>query len=210
MIHIVNFKFKIPEGANVVNTTSRSDNWSRSLSPFFCGPVDLYQGYASINVENAWQYSKVYEYYLEDDGTVGDRYFKWATDGWLKKKADRYPMGRGAKPLYSYWDGNKLSYIEARKQIYIPIYSTAVAKTSAFEKLKKLYNPSEDLYLQDFDAHNMVPGTYKYDDLWDNDKIKVGHAYVLAMMLEGLLPKKVEELNPSEDYIIKPHIIDSW
>jgi phage portal protein BeeE len=56
----------------------------------------------------------------------------------------------------------------------------------------------------------MVPGTYQYADLWDNDKIKVGHAYVLAMMLEGLLPKKVEELNPSEDYIIEPHIIDSW
>ena len=33
----------------------------------------------------------------------------------------------------------------------------------------------------------MKPGTFTYDELWNNPKIKVGHAYVLAMMLEGLL-----------------------
>ena len=192
MIQIINFNFKIPEHALVVNTTSRSTDWSRGLSPFFLGPVNLYNGYTSINVENAWQYSKVYEYYTDNNGDPDEHYFKWAQEGWNKTRADRYPMGRGVKPLYSYWDGEKLDYIAARKKIYIPLYSKAVKKTSAFEKLYQLYvdakfNAIETLYLQDFDAHNLKPNSFKYEDLWINPNIKVGHAYVLAMLLEGLL-----------------------
>jgi hypothetical protein len=35
-------------------------------------------------------------------------------------------MGRGAKPEYSLWDGERLDYIEARKRIYAPLYARAV------------------------------------------------------------------------------------
>lgn len=31
---------------------------ARRLSPFFLGPVALYDGHVAKNVENAWQYSK--------------------------------------------------------------------------------------------------------------------------------------------------------
>lgn len=187
MIYVIGPGYKIPEQRIVINTTSRSSDWSRALSPFFLGPVSLYRNYQSINVENAWQFSKVYEYYLEEDGSVGERYFKWAQDGWNDIKAHRYPMGKGAKPLYSYWDGEQLTYVEARKEIYIPLYAQAVQKTFAFQKLKKLYETGEDLYLWDFDAHSLQPGTFNYWDLWNNPSIKVGHAYVLAMLLEGVL-----------------------
>lgn len=187
MIYVINFNFKTPEGAQVVNTTSRSITWSKSLSPFFVGPIDLYDKYKSVNMENAWQYSKVYEYYLEEDGSVGERYFKWAQDGWSNIRANRYPMGKGIFPLYSWWNDNKLNYTEARKKIYIPLYANAVKQTSAFKKLKELYNPSEPLYLQDFDAHSLEPGTFNYWDLADNPNIKFGHAYVLAMLLEEYL-----------------------
>jgi hypothetical protein len=188
MIKVITFNFKTPENAIVVNTTSRSDNWSRGLSPFFCGPCDLYHGYVSRNVENGWQYSKVYEYYT-DNGEPGERYFKWAKEGWDKERADRYPMGKGVIPLYSYWAGEKLDYIEARKKIYIPLYQKAVRKAQAFDKLCRIHDQAlqdnQVLYLQDFDAHNLEPGSFKYEDLWNNDQIKIGHAYVLAMMLEG-------------------------
>jgi hypothetical protein len=186
MIHVVNFRYSCPEDAEVINTTSRSTNWSKGLSPFFAGPVDLYSGYKSLNVENAWQYSKCYEYYLESDGSVGERYFAWAKSGWSSTRADRYPMGKGVKPLFSFWDGQKLDYIEARKKIYIPLYARAIENTEAFLKLKALYLlVDKDLYLQDFDAHNLVPGTFDYNELVNNPNIKVGHAYVLAMLLEG-------------------------
>ena len=186
MIYIVNFNYSIPDGAIAINTTSRSSNWSSGLSPFYCGPVKLYGEYSSQNVENAWQYSKVYEYYT-DDGEPAPRYFSWAEDGWKSTRAQRYPMGRGVVPLYSLWDGAKLSYVEARKAIYIPLYSSTVKKTSAFQQLKSEYKNNKDIYLIDFDAHNLEPKSYEYMDVVNNPKIKLGHAYVLAMMLENLI-----------------------
>lgn len=194
MIRVVNYQFKLPEYCVAVNTTSRSDNWSKGLSPFYLGPCDLYNGYKSLNVENAWQYSKVYYNHVDSNDDPNEDYFKWAQAGWASPKADRYPMGKGAKPLYSYWNGEKLSYIEARKKVYIPLYKNAVGNTEAFKKLKDLYtdcyfNMVETLYLIDFDAHNLpgkMPGE-TYDDLWSNPNIKVGHAYVLAQMLEDYI-----------------------
>lgn len=187
MIHLITLNHPTPEGAIVVNTTSRSDNWSRGLSPFFVGPIDLYDNYVSFNMENAWQFSKVYEYYVDDQGEPDERYFKWAKEGWLSLKAHRYPMGRGAKPLYSYWDGKKFPYTQARREIYIPLYAKAVSKTAAFTRLKEVYESNNEIYLQDFDAHNLTPGTFEYWDLVDNPNIKFGHSYVLAMLLEGKL-----------------------
>lgn len=187
MIYVIAYKAKVPEGAAVINTTSRSDNWSRGLSPFFVGPVDLYGGYKSHNVENAWQYSKVYEYYTDENSNPDERYFKWAQDGWNKIKAERYPMGRDVKPLYSYWDSEKFSYVEARKKIYIPLYSQAVQKTSAFQKLKKMAETGEDLYLRDFDGYNHKILGLSYDQVINDPNRKMGHAFVLAMLLDGHL-----------------------
>jgi len=187
MIHVIGPGYKVPEGAIEINTTSRSDTWSRSLSPFFCGPVDLYQGYTSYNVENAWQFAKVYEYYLEEDGSVGERYFKWAQDGWNDTKAHRYPMGKEAKPLFSYWDGEKFTYTEARKKIYIPLYSKAVQKTFAFEKLKKMHEEGQNLYLWDFDGYDHKALNLSFDEVINDPNRKMGHAFVLAMLLEGYL-----------------------
>jgi len=186
MIYVIGPNVKISEDIPIINTTSRALSWSKSLSPFYCGPIDLYDGYVSINFENAWQFSKVYEYYV-DNGEPGDRYFNWAKNGWNDVKAHRYPMGKGVAPLYSYWAGEKLSYIDARKKIYIPLYSKAVQKTSAFEKLKKVYESNKDIALWDFDAHNLISGTFDYLKLWDNPNIKIGHAYVLAMLLENII-----------------------
>lgn len=187
MIYIIKPDKNTPEGATVINTTSHATGWSRSLSPFIVGPVQLYGGYFSHNVENAWQYSKVYEYYTDVNNDPDERYFKWAQEGWLNKRANRYPMGRDAKPLYSYWDGKKLGYTQARREIYLPLYSNAVKKTTAFSILKEKYEQNQDLYLIDFDGHNLEPGTYNYWDLIDNPNIKFGHAYVLAMLLENVI-----------------------
>lgn len=187
MIHVIGPGYKTPEGAVEINTTSRSKDWSRSLSPFYCGPAKLYADYKSINIENAWQFSKVYEYYLEEDGSVGERYFNWAQTGWNDIKAHRYPMGKGVKPLYSYWDGEKLPYIEARKKIYIPLYASAVKKTYAFEKLKKMHEENIDLYLWDFDGYNHKSLDLTYDQVINNPDRKMGHAFVIAMLLENYL-----------------------
>jgi hypothetical protein len=171
----------------VLNTTSRSDNWGRGFSPFFLGPIQLYGNYVSKNMENAWQFAKVYEYYLEADDTIGERYFRWAQDGWNDQRAHRYPMGRDAKPLYSYWDGETLTYVEARKKIYIPLYAKYVQQTSAFAKLKKMHDENAEVYLWDFDGYNHKALGLTYDQVINNPDRKMGHAFVIAMLLDGFL-----------------------
>eukprot|EP01127_Copromyxa_protea_P002417 TRINITY_DN1230_c0_g1_i1.p1 TRINITY_DN1230_c0_g1~~TRINITY_DN1230_c0_g1_i1.p1 ORF type:complete len:165 (+),score=24.23 TRINITY_DN1230_c0_g1_i1:205-699(+) len=131
-----------------VNCTSRSTNeWSKQLSPFFLGPVELYGGQMAMNMENAWQYTKVYKHHTDNSGKPTPEYFKWAKEGWNNNNPVRFPMGRGAKPEYSLWDGQRLGYIEARKKIYAPLYAAAVEKTEGYQQLKKLYDENSHLYL---------------------------------------------------------------
>ena len=144
-VKVISFKDPTPDGL-IINTTSRSKNWSRGLSPFFLGPLKLYDEYKSFNVENGWQYSKVYKIFVGEDGEPTKDYFDWAIKGWNKKWANRYPMGKGAVPEYSYWAGEKLGYIKARKKIYIPLYSRAVRYTSAYQKLREEYQSNPIIY----------------------------------------------------------------
>lgn len=126
---------------------------TRRLSPFFLGPVPLYDGLVAKNVENAWQYSKVpplegqcwscdgltltrrthvsvvQVYKQHTDPVTGEptaEYWAWAKEGWANPKPVRFPMGRGAKPEYSYWEGKKYGYVAARKKIYCPLYASLV------------------------------------------------------------------------------------
>jgi hypothetical protein len=184
-LYVVGPRDTYPTG-NVVNTTSRSFNWSRGLSPFFLGPCKAYDGHVARNVENLWQKSKVYPCHVNDNGDPTDEYFEWRNKGWDNPKAERYPMGKGAKPLYSYWEGQKLTYVEARKKIYIPAYYNAVRGTPAFYTLKMTYElAEEDLYLWDFDGYNHKELDMTYDEVVNSETRKMGHAFVLAMILEN-------------------------
>jgi hypothetical protein len=172
-------------GYKIINTTSRSeDSWSKQLSPFFLGPVELYDDYTADNVENAWQFSKVYPEHVSIDNTVTGAYYAWAEKGWSSTRAERYPMGKGRTPLFSLWDGNRLSYLEARKRIYAPLYSQAVVQTKAWEKLKKMYTRGDEFVLLDFDGYDYLKEGLTLKQVMDNPKRKMGHAFVLAMLLQ--------------------------
>lgn len=173
-----------------INTTSRSKTWSKALSPFFLGPVKLYDHYVAQNVENAWQYSKVYPQFVDDNQNPTEDYFIWSNIGWNKSWADRYPMGKNTKPLYSYWNKQKLNYIQARKIIYAPLYANAVQNTQAFKKLQELAN-IQDVWLWDFDGYDHKKLNMSYEDVINCSTRKMGHAFVLAMLLEN---QKVWEL----------------
>lgn len=198
-VHIISMNDSIPSGGMEINTTSRSSNWSKGLSPFYVGPVNLYYNsndelYVAKNLENAWQFSKVYKQHIGPDGNPNDNYFKWAEKGWADTFAHRYPMGRGAIPEYSWWGGgfgHKLDYIQARHTIYLPLYAQAVKKTDAFQKLKELYDAGEDLYLRDFDGYNHRKLGMTYDDVIDDPTRKMGHAFVLGWLLECWIYKGI-------------------
>lgn len=171
-------------GQRVLNTTSHNKELGTLFSPFYLGPVNLYGGQISQNMENAWQYAKVYASMLEQDGTVGAKYFAWAREGWKNKIAVRYPIRKGAKPLFSLWEGKQLSYVEARKAIYLPLYRDAVVKSGGYQKLVDLGNSCEELVLVDFDGYDHREMGMTYADVLNNERRPMGHAFVLAMMLE--------------------------
>ncbi len=176
-----------PTDPEAINTTSRSKTWSRGLSPFFLGPCQCYDGLSSYNMENAWQYAKVYSMHAGEDENPTSAYFTWRDYGWAKERADRYPNGPGAKPLYSWWAGRKLTYIEARRAIYIPLYKSAVEKTSAYRNLKSLYDSFGDITLWDFDGWDHRALGLSWEEVIDGTNRKMGHGFVLAMMLEGYI-----------------------
>lgn len=176
-----------------VNTTSRASvGWQKGLSPFFLGPVPLYPGAVleqAKNVENAWQYAKVYATHLNPRGYPNADYFRWAKEGWSNPRAVRYPMGKGAVPEYSWWGGEKLTYVEARKRIYVPCYTRAVMGSLAFERLRTLYRERGEVILWDFDGYDYTSLGMTLKEVLNDPTRKMGHGFVLAMLLEQLAEK---------------------
>lgn len=180
-VTIVYMFTKIKKGT-VINTCSNStENWSSELSPFLLGPCPLWGQYESKNMENGWQFSKVYKQHLTNN-VPNNNWLNWAKTGWADNTAHRYPMGKGAKPEFSYWNGRKLNYIEARKAIYGPLYAKAVQKTDGFKELKDMYESGEDLILRDWDGRKT---TETMDQVLNNPSKKMGHAFILKMLLEN-------------------------
>lgn len=176
-----------PVGYRRIDVTSHAKDIFRTCSPFFAGPVSLYGGHIAKNVENAWQYTKVYSRFLGENGDPSPAYFEWAQEGWNDAVAHRYPLGR-ITPKYSWWDGRKLGYIEARKQIYVPLYSRAVVRTEGFQVLKRLYAAGEPICLLDYDAYDYGALGYGPEDVLNDPDHTLGHCFVLKFLLEGSLP----------------------
>ena len=194
MIYVIGMHDPIPEFAIEIDTTSRAEGWSRGLSPFIIGPVKLYLSYAAVRMENAWQFCKVYPQHVGADGEPTPAYFEWAERGWASRRAVRYPMGRGAMPKYSYFDGEKMSYVEARRRLYVPFYWNAALVTPAFEQLVATCRAAsttrgcqnQDVYLRCFDGYNYRARGLTLDDVLNDPYEKMGHGFVLAMMLKSI------------------------
>lgn len=183
-----------------INTTSSSKNWSRGLSPFLLGPVPLYEGAVlpySQTMESAWQNSKLYPEHADEEGNPTREHFEWAKKGWERKRAERYPMGKGHRPLCHWW-GEPLGYIEARRKIYIPLYAKAVAKTRAFARLREEYVKAGSVTLWDFDGYNHRRMGLTIQEVVRNPDRNMGHAFVLAHLLEKMHPELVKKKSNSE------------
>lgn len=185
-LRVLSLRDRLPSGIPVIDCTSRGLAPFNQLSPFFVGRgMRLYGDFTAQNVENAWQYCKVYPCHVGSDGMPTDAYFKWAGDGWTSTRAERYPMGKGAAPLYSYWNGEKLDYVEARKRIYIPLYAREVIKTTAYDIMARKYRAEEEFILRDFDAYDHLGRGYSAADIINDSARKMGHGFVLKFLLEG-------------------------
>ena len=186
-VHVLSMRDAAPEGACVIDTTTRSKTWSRGLSPMLLGPVYEYGIREAENVENYWQYSKVYpQHWDAARKRPNAHYWVWRRDGFRKRWADRYPMGKGAVPVCSWWgneSGIPLGYIDARVNIYWPVYEATVVKSAAWQTLFDTYMREREIWLRDFDGYDHRALGKTIDDVMSDPTRKMGHAFVLAALL---------------------------
>lgn len=175
-----------PYSGMAISTTSNEGEY-RELSPFVLRVLEQTIG-KSVIFENLWQFSKVYKRFDGGDKPLPEWYM-WRADGWFGDRAVRYPMGKGAIPEYSYWQGKKLGYIEARKQIYTTEYGKWVVLTKSYKQLFDLYSKlseqGSNLILLDYDAYDHRKLGMTLKDVINEPKRKMGHAFVLMMLLTG-------------------------
>lgn len=185
---------------HVINTTSHGNQMERTLSPFYLKHVNR----PETNIENYWQYSKFYRAHgkleytdnytmitpngLTEEITLPevrttDEFRKWSETGMTKTRADRYPMGKGAKPVCSILNGKyACNYIQARKLIYAPAYAMAVKRTEIYKILHERIKKGENLVFIDYDTTNIGLG---WNYVLNDPTHKMGHATVLAALLLG-------------------------
>lgn len=185
MLRVVHKFTRVPADAITIDTTVKTGLWSQ-LSPFLLPCGNLYDGHTAVNVENAWQFAKLYAVHADTEGRPTEAYWAWAKAGWADPVAHRYPMGKDARPLCSWWAGAPLGYIDARKRIYAPLYARSVVKTEAYAKLKEMLATEErDIYLRDWDGYDHVKLELSIGQVANNPSRKMGHAFVLWALLTG-------------------------
>jgi hypothetical protein len=199
MIRVFNKFEPIPEGFVEIDTTSRGPY--KDLSPFYLGPVmwnDPITGPQTCQrFENLWQYSKVYPQHAtptmnSDLPMTYDpllSHYEWRQDGFSKHRAERYPMGKGVKPLYTLWKGTKYSYIEAREVLYIPVYSTLVLETKSYAMLYNMVLHGDNIALRDFDGYDHINRGMTFEQVVMNPKKSLGHAFIIYGLLTGDLAR---------------------
>lgn len=124
---------------------SRGKGIYKELSPFFLGPVTATDGLVANNLENYWQHQKIYPVHLDKDGNPSKEWYLWREKG-FNMPPDRHPMGK-AKPAYLYHNGQKLDVVNARLQVYIPIYKELARKTKSYAHLLSLLKNGTNILL---------------------------------------------------------------
>lgn len=175
-LKICGFKDKVAEGALVLNTTSRSNDWCRLFSPFMNqGPIELY-GLVAHNVENFYQGASVIQSYVErpKEWLVRRNRILAATNPM------RYPDGKANhKPVFRYVnkDLGRLSYIDGRKLVYLPAYIQKLDRYCQ-EGVQKLIGLAQNrqVWLWDFDGYDCDD---EFDVLLHDEKRNLGHAFLV-------------------------------
>ena len=168
--------YKKYPGAILADVTSSTTNDSlRKLSPFYPHggiPVPFSEGYTATCVEAIWQGLKVFE-----GCDVDTSLFQNDTMKGLKRTVRRFgkPLGH-RKGVHG---KELLSYIEARKQIYIPTYKWML-ENKVYDIIERLREASKTktIILLDYDTNADV----------ENAKKPLSHASLIKAYAEGVYP----------------------
>lgn len=176
-LHLCSPREPAPEGAVVVNTTSRSKDFGRNLSPFMNqGPIELY-GLRAHNVENFYQANRCWTQEHLDNP---NGWLEWRANLLNDRHAQRYPMGKGAKPLFGYVNKElgRLDYIQNRKLVYIPAYLQKLDRYCGrwIASLLDLLTVVEHVWLWDFDVRQTDE---TFDQILHNEEKTMGHGFLV-------------------------------
>ena len=165
---------KYPE-AILADVTSGATTRLRELSPFYPHggiPVPFSEGYTATCVEAIWQGLKVFE-----GCDVDTSLFQNNTMKGLKRTVRRFgkPLGH-RKGVHG---EELLSYIEARKHIYIPTYKWVLENKVAdiIDRLREA-SKTKTIVLLDYDTNADV----------ENAKKPLSHASLIKAYAEGIYP----------------------
>lgn len=209
------------DGWETIPAWSRGTDPYKNLSPFKLGNRNS-EGIAFSSFENFWQSFKVWEkvdaqkgwnwtwpeeIHVDKDNNPNENWKKWHDALLSNPHPIRRPNGR-AIPLYAWWNGKKLSVIEARKQIYIPELQKLYRNDPAYQKLLEKVREGQNiiivepdgaplyLYPQGFEVNidllTILQDVTKVKDfpgskLKSDKYVPYGHGYVIALtILEDL------------------------
>lgn len=178
-------------GAILADVTSSAKDGLVKLSPFYPHggiPVPFTEGMTATCVEAVWQGLKVFE-----GADVDVSLFQNDTMKGLKRTVRRFgkPLGH-RKGVYG---KELLSYIEARKQIYIPTYKWMLENKvkDIIDRLREA-SKTKTIILLDYDTNA---------DVGDATK-PLSHASLIKAYVEGLYPYEKETGLPDKTIENKP------
>ncbi len=188
MLYNLSFKHPRPKNAIIIDCTSNSKTDGKWFSPFFLGPMPLYDGYVARSIENGYQFCKVYTEYADFENNPTPEYWEWAQKGWNNPKPIKYPLGAWVPHLYHLWKGRRLNRLEAQNEIFVPAYVDLVSKTPTFTKLKALYErTNKNIVLVDYEGFDHRFLGLNWGDVLNHPHYPIGQGFVLCMLLEGYL-----------------------
>jgi len=209
-----NKKWPKVDGYKNINVCSSAAGIWKQLSPMIIGKIDISKlidnnldkgeeiyglklPKAATNIENLWQFSKVWEGEVDDKGFPTREFFERRNGGWKDKKAHRYVKKGRNVPLFSYWNGEHLSYIQARKKIYCPIYAEYVKKTVAWKQLEKLLQDGYNIQILGYDGYDFSSKTLL--ECINDPSRPFGHELVIASMLLNQSPWNGEVITTEDN-----------
>lgn len=162
-------------GAILADVTSKATDGLVKLSPFYPHggiPVPFSGGLTATCVEAIWQGLKVFE-----GSDVDIHLFKNDTMKNIKRS-----VRKNGKPLghrMGVYGDELLSYIEARKQIYIPTYRWMLENkvSSIIERMKEA-SKTKTIILLDYNTNQDV----------DDASKPLSHAFLIKAYIEGIYP----------------------
>jgi hypothetical protein len=184
-----------------VNVCSSSCNEFKNLSPMLLGPIQFdstdsagqRRTYTARNIENMWQFAKVWTDDLAADGTIKAKWFVFRDAGWADTKAHRWPRGRAVKdgplknvPEFVFWNGQRYSYGEARKLVYIRYYVQLAEAAPAYAQLHRLvHEEGTNLQILGYDGRDFTTEGLTLRQCLEDESRPFGHELVLTAMLRN-------------------------